>query len=48
MIPPDFIGELQNCGHMENKAKQKKLIWEDLYKGDGADRDGRKNKAGRW
>lgn len=33
MIPLGFIGEFQNCGHMESKAKQKKkLIWEqDLY-----------------
>lgn len=45
MIPPSFISEFQNCGHKENKAKQKKLIWEeDLYKEDGADRDGRKTR----
>lgn len=49
MIPLGFIGEFQNCGYMENKAKQKKLIWEqDLYEGDGTDRDERKTVVGRW
>lgn len=44
MIPPGFTGELQNYGHMENKQNKKKLIWEDLYKGDGADKDGRETR----